>query len=129
MNGNVAMGDADSNIAVLASELRTHLVADDKAQTRTENSMSEIKAMIADLSKIMRESTQRLHIRIDDAETTARQDTQSAITIARGEVKVAMDLATDASQAVLGTKIWVLGGAVTGLLGLIGAATSYIKAH
>lgn len=120
---------AETDIAVMKTMMDGHIKQDDERFARIDRGITKIEDMlIAQLAKLD-DQAKRIHTRIDHAEETAREDTQSAITIARGESKVAISLATDANQAVLGIKIWVLTGAVSGLLALLAAAVTFVKAH
>lgn len=113
------MGDIETQVAVMASDLRNHIASDEKAQKGIDASLLEIKTMVGELTKVMRESTQRLHTRMDEEAKTARENTATAVQEMRDEIK---ETAREtAEKAVLKAKVWSLTGGLAGISGAITA--------
>lgn len=107
------MPDIETQVAVMASDLRNHISADEKGQGRIDSTLTDIKNMVGDLSKVVRESTQRMHERMDQEAKTARENTAEAVRGVREEIKAT---ATEtAEKALLKAKVWSLTGGIAGI--------------
>ena len=118
------MADIETQVAVMASDLRNHLAADEKAQRGIDASLADIKAMVGDLSKIVRESTQRMHERMDMEAKTARDNTITAVQDMREEIKETAR--ATAEEAVLKAKVWSLTGGIAGIGGAVTAVINMV---
>lgn len=132
------MPNAETENAVTRAILDGHLKQDEERFQRIDRGINHIGDVLTTFMTKLDAQAQRIHSRIDeeaaaarkavaDAAAQAREDNQNAVTIARAEAKVAMSVAKDANESVLGTKIWVLTGAVAGLIAIITAAVNYLR--
>lgn len=111
-------GQLATDVAVMRRDLANHIKVDEDSIKRIEATGDEIKGLMRDLSKDVREAVQRLHGRIDEEAQKARELANEAADIARAESKIAIGLAQDAHARVDSTKIWVLTGVISGGLAI-----------
>ena len=100
--------DIETQVAVMASELRAHITADEKQNIAIDDKLDDIKGMCQRLETTLRESVQRIHVQREEAVTTLR-----------GEIKEVADVAEEAHRRIFNVKIWTLGGVVTAMGSLI----------
>lgn len=104
-----AAQEALTMAAVTKAQLESHEKTCTERYGRIAGDTAEIKSAIQTLSTDLKGAVQRIHERIDGEATAARNDN-----------KAALDEAEDAHRRVAGLKIWVLSGAGTILLGIVG---------
>ena len=98
----------ETAIAVLASELRGHVVSDQHFQTSMSTDISEIKTMIRDMTNEFKTANVRLHTRIDD-----EVDRSSATRL-------------ELEDKISAQKIWTLGGVIAGMASLIAIGFDFL---
>lgn len=118
---------AEADAAVTRTLVEQHIHQDNERFAGINQNLIEIKGMLASQLTKMENQAVRIHSRIESVEKGAREDTENVATIARSEAKLALDVAKDAGERVLGTKIWVLTGLVAGLIAIITTAINYFR--
>jgi seryl-tRNA synthetase len=125
-------GEAE-RIAVVESDLRNHVKTTEDATRRVEANGAEIKTLLRDLSRDLKDSVQRIHTVIDEKVEALQQDIANVESIARAEAKVALAMAQDAhdkiaaqsqdqATTIVGVKLWVVVQAISALAALAVAA-------
>lgn len=116
-DSNSLLTDEALKMAVItAARLDGHEKTCGERYARIAADTTEIKATLVALSRDVREATQRVHDRIDGEAATARDSIKSVQTTAQ-----------EAKDGVAGTKIWVLGGVITGAVALAGLVIEFFK--